>query len=102
MNRKLTNDDIQKAVKVFKYSAHVNDDKDVLKLIKSSWDFQSLMVASVLEVAEDVSDEIMRPVQLKSTSACHPITDSTLCHPSFHFSVDYSSSNNRKRPTALS
>ena len=63
MNRKLTNDDIQKAVKVFKYSAHVNDDKDVLKLIKSSWDFQSLMVASVLEVAEEVSDEIMPTYQ---------------------------------------
>ena len=63
MKRKLTNDEIQKAVKVFKYSAHVNDDQDVLKLIKSSWDFQSLMVASVLEVAKDVSDEIMPTYQ---------------------------------------
>ena len=38
----------------------------------------------------------------KALSTCHPITDSPLCHPSLHFSVDHSSSNNRKCSTPLS
>ncbi len=34
-------------------------------------------------------------------STCHPIADSALCHPPFHFSVDHRSGNNSKRPTPI-
>ena len=37
----------------------------------------------------------------KLLSTCHPIADSALCHPPFHFSVNHSGSNNRKRSTPI-
>lgn len=59
MNRTLTNNEIRQAIDVFKYSSVAETDTDVLKLVSADIKFQHLLTAAILEVAEDVSDDIM-------------------------------------------
>lgn len=65
MSKRLRNDEIRKAIDIFKYSVRISDDYEVLKMLDDDLEYQDLMIAAVLEVTNDVSTEIASTYQNK-------------------------------------